>query len=261
MSEVSQIGGGNPAGVDRTGNEYPVAAGVPHPLEISPSENPATSKQPYPRKTMSDHLEHSEIGSTPRSNPPEIEHQKRRDSGRDCLLGQARRIRRRSGRVMHGGVKNRGSELEIEAEHQTRGANDLYYTGQIGKRVERLEADHNLAGAAGKHLEGAACRVRACVHQQRAGKPGVKLGQLPKQRCLERPTLDGIQISHVTLVYTESVVEGAEQRNRVAGMVRSQTRCQGGVARSIPSLGVYSQATGQVQYRNDLHAPYPIRTS
>jgi hypothetical protein len=24
---------------------------------------------------------------------------------------------------------------------------------------------------------------------------------------------------------------------------------------------VYSQATGQVQYRNDLHAPYPIRTN
>ena len=54
-------------------------------------------------------LEQAEVDAAPRSNPPEIQQQQRRDAGGDGLLRQAQRIRAGAARVVHGGMQDRRS--------------------------------------------------------------------------------------------------------------------------------------------------------
>ena len=199
-------------------------------------------------------LQQSDVHSTSSTDSTQVQEQQRRDARRGGLGGQAHRVRTRTIGVLHGGMKHGVAQPEVEAEHQSGWADHLDDGGEIGKGLQRFQAYHHLTGTTGEHFEGPARQAGAGIDQQRAGEPGVELGQLPKQRSLECAALDGVEISDVTLVDTEDGVKRAQQGNRVAGAVRHQVRCQWPVVAAVTRLGVYGYAAGQVQHGNDLHA-------
>ncbi len=238
----------------RTGNQGGIAAGVAHPLQIAPRENAAPRQQPHSRKPPPQRLDHAEIDSTARSDSTEIKQEQRRNAGPQSLLRQAHRVRPRTTHVLHSRVKNRGTQLEVEAEHQTGRADHLHDCREVGKGMECLQTDHHLTGAAAQHLQRPSRLIGPSVHQQRPGEAGVKLSQLAKQRSLECATLYGIEIGDVALMDSEDRMKSTQQRYRVAGMVGYQPGGQWTVLASIARLGMYGHPASQIQNRNDLHA-------
>ena len=205
-------------------------------------------------ETTPQRLQQTDVHSAPRTDSTEVQQQQRRDAGRGSLGSQAQGIRTRAAGVLHGGMKNRVAQPEVEAEHQPGWPDHLDDGGKIGKGLEGFQAHDDLAGAAGEHFERAAGQAGAGIDQQRAGEAGVELGQLPNQRSLERAALDGVEVGDVALVDTEDGVKRTQQCECVSGAVRHQVGCQWRVAAAVPGLGMYGHATGQVQHGNDLHA-------
>jgi hypothetical protein len=146
------------------------------------------------------------------------------------------------------------AEFQVEAEDQAGGTDYIDNSGQVGKGVERLEPDNDLARAAGEYFEGAPRVVGSGVHQEGPCKSGVELRQLPEKRSLERASLDCIEIRHIALVHTERRVEGAEKRNRVAGTIGHQVRREWRILGAVASPRMHGHSTSQVQHGNDLHA-------
>jgi len=72
-------------------------------------------------------------------------------------------------------------QLQVDAEHESRGADHLNHSRQIGEGVERLQPHDHLTRSTGQHLEGPAGVIRAGIYQQRAGKAGMELGKLAEQ--------------------------------------------------------------------------------
>ena len=240
--------------MNRTGNERTIAPGVSHALEVFPGEDSTSRQQPDSAKATPQCFEHAKIDSASGTNPAQIQQQQRRDSRRDRLLRQAHGVRTDTVSILHGGMKDRVSELEVEAENDPRRANYFYDGSEIGKGVERLQANNNFARAGREHLECATGSVSAGIHQQCTGKPGVELSQLTKQRSLQGTTLDRIQISHIALVHAQRGVEGTQERHRIPGMLRHQVRAQGRVPSPVAGLCVYGHSAGEVEHRDDLHA-------
>ena len=189
------------------------------------------------------------IHSASRTDSTEIQQQQRRDAGRGGLGGQAQGVRTGAAGVLHGGMKNRVAQPQVEAEHQPGRADHLDDRGEIGKGLERLQAHHDLTGAAGEHFERAARLVGAGVDQQRAGEPGVELGQLPEQRSLEGPALDRVEIGHVALV-------DPERRRGTRAATRPRRRCGPAPGPMSVARSGCGRPPGRVRPR---HRPGPAR--
>ena len=242
--------------MNRTGDERAIATGVSHALEVLSGQDSTSRQQPYSAKATPQCLEYAKIDSASGTNPAKIQQQQRRDSRRDRLLGQAQGIRTGTVGVLHGRMQDRVAQLEVEAEHDPRGADYFNDGREIGKGVERLQANNNFARAGREHLECAPRTVGAGIDQQRTGKARVKLSQLTKQGPLQGTTLDGIQICHIALVHTQRGVEGTQECHWIPGMLRHEVRAQGRVPGSVARLCVYGNSAGQIQYRDNLHARY-----
>ena len=73
---------------------------------------------------------------------------------------------------------------------------------------------------------------------------------------MDGATRDGVQIGHVAPLRAETLAEGADQGDRIADALWEQHRPDRLVARALTGPGVDCDATGQIQYRNDLHSGY-----
>jgi hypothetical protein len=222
LAERRQVCGGDPAGVNGARDERAVTAGVSHALEIQPGQNPSTSQQPQPRKPAAQRLEQAQVHTTPSPDPAEIQEQHRHDSRGGRLVRQGQHIGTGTPGVLHRRVQDWGAEPQIETEHDAGGANDLDHGGQIGKGVQCLEPDHDLAGTTGEHLQRTAGQAGAGIHHQRAGKAGMKLGELADQGALDGATLNRDENGYITFVDIEHRMEGAKQRHSIAHPFRDK---------------------------------------
>jgi hypothetical protein len=145
------------------------------------------------------------------------------------------------------------SQLQVQAEDEPTGANQIHNARQIGERVKSLQANHDLARSAGDELEHATQVMGAGVHQKRAGETGLELGQLSNERALNRPTLDRIQVGDIADIGAEYLKKGVQQRDRIPSPLRRQNRLDRLVSQPIARLGVDRHPPGNVEHRNDLH--------
>ena len=155
--------------------------------------------------------------------------------------------------VLHRRMEDRGAEPQIETEHDAGGANHLDHGAEIGERVQSLQPDHDLACTTGEHLERTVGQAGAGIHHQRAGKAGMKVGELADQGALNGTTLNGVEIGYITFVNVEHRMEGAKQRHGVADPFRDQPRLERRIAGALSRLRVHRNPASEIQDRNDLH--------
>lgn len=242
--------------MNRTGNQRTIATGGPHALEVLSGQDSTARQQPDPAKATSQCLEYAKIDSASGTNPAKIQQQQGRDTRRDRLLSQAQWIRPGAVGILHGRMQYGVAQLEVQAEHDPRGADYFNDSSEIGKGVERLQANNNFARAGREHFECATGPVGAGVDQQRTGEASVELSQLTNQGPLQGTTLDRIQICDIALVHTQCSVEGTQECHWIPGMLRNQVRAQGRVPGSVARLCVYRNPAGQIEYRDNSHARY-----
>ena len=94
------------------------------------------------------------------------------------------------------------------------------------------------------------------VHQQGSRGGAFQLRKAAEDGALDGTTPDGVQIGHIAPLRAETFAESAEQGDRIADALREQHRPDRLVARALTGPGVDCDATGQIQYRNDLHSGY-----
>ena len=119
------------------------------------------------------------------------------DAGVRGLGRQTQGVGHRALRVLHRRVQDGAPEPEIQTEHDAVLAHRPDDGPKVGERPKGLQADHDLARPGCEHLERALRRVRAGVHHDRAGKPGIELRQLPQRGALDGAALDGVQVGDV----------------------------------------------------------------
>jgi hypothetical protein len=239
--------------VDGARDQRSVAPDISHPLEIPPGEHPTSGEEPDAREASAQRFEQAQIDAAPRPDPTEIQQQDRLNPNGHGLFRQSHGLRPRASGVLHRGMENWIAQPQVEAEYHPGRANHADDRAQIREGVQSLESHHDLAGAAGKNLKRAPGQVRARVHQQSAGKPGVECSQLANQCSLNGTTLDRIEIGDIALMNTEGAVKRAEQRGRIPHPSRDQAGFEGRITRAIARLRVHGDTTGEVQYGYDLH--------
>ena len=217
----------------------------------------ASTPPPARRRSSGNRFRSSSI--SPRSAPQPVPTRARsstssaRHAGLHGLRREAQRVGLRAHGVLHRRVEDGAAQAEIDAEDHLLLAHEPDDLGEIGERAQRLEADDHLARAAGHDLERAFRRVRAGVHHDGAGEPGLELGQLAEHRALDRPALDRVEVRDVAGGGAEARPERAEQRHRIADRARHQGGLDGLVARPIARLRPDGDAAREIEHRYDVH--------
>ena len=150
-------------------------------------------------------------------------------------------------------MEDRAALAEIDTEDHLRFAHEADDLGEIGERAEGLEADDDLARAAGHDLERALRAVRSGVHHDGAGESGLELDQLAEHRALDGAALDRVEVRDVAAGGAEARPECAEQRHGIADRARHQGGLDGLVARPVARLRPHGDAAREIEHRYDVH--------
>lgn len=226
---------------------------IPHPFQIQSRQHSSTGQQPDVRQAAAKCLDQPQIHTDTGTDSTYIQDQDRSHTAGCRLLRQAHRFGPGASGVLHGGMKHRVPQAQVEAEHDPVGAHQTDDGRQVGKCPEGLQPNHHVTGATGEHFQRALRQMSAGVHHQGAGKAGVKLGQFPQQCPLDRSTLNGIEIRDITFVQPQNCVERPKHGHRVAQLAGCQIGLQRCILGAISGLRVNRNSTGNVQYGNDLH--------
>ena len=169
------------------------------------------------------------------------------------LRGETQRHRARAAHVLHRGMEDRAAHAEVEAEDHTVLTDHPDDGRQIGERPEGLQADDDLARAAGEHLEGLSAVCAPASTMMAPGEAGLELRQLPEHRALNRAALDGVEVGDVAGPRAQAATEGLQQRDGVADDLRHERGGDRLVARAVSGLRPHRHALRQIEHGNDLH--------
>ena len=253
MRNRGEIGSSQPAVVEGTGYQGSVAACIAHPFQIQSGQHAAAGQEPVGGKTPAERLEQAQINSTPSAHSAEVQNQDGLDAGGCRLFGQAYRVRPGTPRVLHCRVENRAAQPQVEAEYDARRTHQLDDRLQIREGMERLQSNHDLTGAAGEDFQRTLRKMSTRIHQQRADKAGLEIGQLTNYGALYCPALDCIEVRDIALMQPQHGVKSPEYRYRITYLARRQIRLQRGIPGAVTGLRMHGNSTSDVQDGDDLH--------
>jgi len=173
------------------------------------------------------------------------------------LLRQNQGIRTGTSGVLHGWMKDRVTEPEVQAEHHPRRTDQVCNRLKVREGLQGFQPDDNVTGAAGQDFESTFRKTGTRVHDQGTGESGVKGRQLAQQGALDRASLNGIQICDVALVNAEGRMKRAQDRDCVSDLIGYQLRFQRRITAALAPLSVDGNSTGNIENWNDLHRARP----
>lgn len=215
------------------------------------------------RECLADGSDEREVEARARTHAGEIEDDDRGDPRFGCELGDGEWGE--GGECGIGGDRLTGAEVEGENRPAHRAGSrasawrrafdpghELLERGaRVGKYGKRLETDYDARGAVVEKLSCLSAGGDAGIYPYTHIRS--RCGDRAAERALWGTPQYRIEVGEVELPEAEAVVEGARERECVAGLARRQIRRQWRVTVPIPRACVDRAAAEDVEYRNYAH--------